>query len=144
MSVRPVAEPTYVKIGRNEKCPCGSMKKFKVCCFLLDNLKTNQTETNMTPYVKDCVEKCKSKYPKKSFLDITEYLKPDNYVKYQRRYANTNTVLIAERNHINEKVFESRINNPDSNMIFLYNGSFRTCPFDQFDGLFSSICQMFI
>jgi hypothetical protein len=31
-----VAEPRQprkrVKIGRNERCPCGSGKKFKVCC----------------------------------------------------------------------------------------------------------------
>lgn len=31
------------KVGRNEKCPCGSGKKFKKCCL---NNQTNQSKTN--------------------------------------------------------------------------------------------------
>ncbi|MBN2093729.1 SEC-C domain-containing protein [candidate division KSB1 bacterium] len=32
-----------IKIQRNEKCPCGSGKKFKKCCFL-DNFKNSEIE----------------------------------------------------------------------------------------------------
>ncbi|MFB7160464.1 SEC-C domain-containing protein [Lysinibacillus sp. NPDC056232] len=34
-----------MKIERNEKCPCGSGKKFKHCC--IDNLKYTQTQSNL-------------------------------------------------------------------------------------------------
>lgn len=33
------------KIGRNEKCPCGSGKKYKHCCFQKENTHTNNNRT---------------------------------------------------------------------------------------------------
>lgn len=37
-----------VKIGRNEKCPCRSGKKFKHCCALSDSLQGRQQSVNVT------------------------------------------------------------------------------------------------
>ncbi len=39
---------TKIKIGRNEPCPCGSGKKYKKCCMLVQNIdisrKTKQND----------------------------------------------------------------------------------------------------
>ena len=35
---------SYIKIGRNAKCPCGSGKKFKKCC--LDKINTGEFDVS--------------------------------------------------------------------------------------------------
>jgi hypothetical protein len=37
-----------VKIGRNEKCPCGSGKKYKYCCYSKDSNKKETPEIDET------------------------------------------------------------------------------------------------
>ena len=34
LKARPKPEPEPEKPGRNDPCPCGSEKKYKVCCYL--------------------------------------------------------------------------------------------------------------
>jgi hypothetical protein len=34
--------PQKVQVGRNDPCPCGSGKKYKKCCALIDDAKTSQ------------------------------------------------------------------------------------------------------
>ena len=37
----------YVKIGRNDKCPCGSGKKYKNCCLSTGQYEKNHELTNI-------------------------------------------------------------------------------------------------
>ena len=37
------------KIGRNDPCPCGSMKKYKKCCIDKDTSQEVETNTFLQP-----------------------------------------------------------------------------------------------
>jgi len=40
-----------MKIGRNEKCPCGSEKKYKNCCLRKDEVIAENIKENKEIYV---------------------------------------------------------------------------------------------
>ena len=42
-----------VKIGRNDPCPCGSGKKYKKCCFMLDQIRERDKQSKISGRVLD-------------------------------------------------------------------------------------------
>ena len=53
---------------------------------------------------------------------------------------NENTIMIAEKTFKSEVVFFSRVDhNPNTNIIIMYKGSYRTFPYDKFLLMLNSI-----
>jgi hypothetical protein len=118
------------KIGRNDKCNCGSGKKYKKCC---ENL---MRETKYTIGQSISSDKCKnlleyfnnlSKYSNYRFIDITEHLTPESYRDYQIKNYNNNIVMIAEKKENNAGVFLERDKDDwkTNDIILMHGGSYR-------------------
>mgnify|MGYP000435018705 CR=1 FL=1 len=99
------------------------------------NSRTNST-TKETKYtigqdesseiIKDVIKQIQEKRPAYRVIDITNVLNPDTYVEYQKANYFTNIVMVAERIESNDKVFISRTNSEKSNIMVMYQGSYRT------------------
>jgi hypothetical protein len=118
------------KIGRNDKCACGSGKKYKKCC------ETLMRETKYTLGQSISSEKCNevlnyfhsnSKYTEYRFIDITDDLTPESYREYQIKNYNNNIVMIAERKENNMGVFLERDKDEwqTNDIILMCRGSYR-------------------
>ena len=133
-----------IKIKRNEKCPCGSLKKYKMCCIDNKNNRNKYTEgqpvhTTQIQHVMDTLKlQLLSTY---NIIDITDDLSDENsYRDYQLYNMNENTIMIAEKTFKSEVIFFSRVDhNPNTNIIIMYKGSYRTFPYDKFLLMLNSI-----
>jgi hypothetical protein len=76
-----------------------------------------------------------------NIIDITDDLSDENsYRDYQLYNMNENTIMIAEKTFKSEVVFFSRVDaNPNTNIIIMYKGSYRTFPYDKFLLMLNSI-----
>lgn len=115
------------KIGRNDKCNCGSGIKFKKCC----EPKTRETKfTTGQPYssqkIIELVKVLQNEYPKFRFIDISDDLTDENYREYQIRNYNTNIVMVAEKKLKNSLVFVEREDSTANDIIVMHRGSYRT------------------
>lgn len=136
-----------VKLGRNDKCMCGSGKKYKNCC--LDKTEQDQVSKYITgqSVSSDKLSKIKQQFeklhPDNVFIDITNEMVSDEvYKQYQLHNFNSNIVMLAERTLANESVFATRINDPDSDIMFMYHGSYRTLYHGRIDYFTKSISLM--
>lgn len=120
------------RIGRNDKCPCGSEKKYKQCCLIkeeelkkkeLDNY-TNGQETS-TEYVNLIMEYLRGEYTDHKIIDITDDISKDKYRPYQIKNYTSKIIMVAEKTEKNKDVFEGR-GPTDNDIIIMYRGSFRT------------------
>jgi hypothetical protein len=144
-------QPTRIipKQGRNEMCACNSGKKYKKCC---ESLKPDKIVTKTTKYqtgqlessenITECLEILRDAYPNYKYIDITNDLTQNTYKDYQLRNMNSNIVMLAERTLLNESVFKSRVNSPDSNLMVMYHGSFRTFDSDMIYNYLASLKTM--
>jgi len=131
------------KRGRNDKCICGSGKKYKKCCMEY----TQQTKYNTGQ--EDCSDlllpiwiRLKEELTEHVVINITDDLTVDTYREYQIRNMRGNVVMIAEKTDKNKDVFSSRINQEDSNIMVMYHGSYRTFSSDTFESILQSILAL--
>lgn len=137
-----------MKQGRNEKCNCGSGKKFKSCCLSKleerkkeEEAKYDNGHNDSSDKLTICAEYFREEYSDHKTIDISNYLTSDNYRNFQIRNYNKNVIMVAEKNDSNKTVFASR--GPDTNdIIIMYRGSYRTCRMDEFDKYVESIDEM--
>ena len=137
------------KIGRNDKCFCGSGKKYKVCCLSkAEEMKrkelekyTNGQEGEPSEYTKICMEYLMEEYPDHKVINITNDLRSSNYRNYHVTNYTEKVLMVAERTPENNEVFVSR-GGPECNMIVMYRGSYRSFPIDQMDQVTESIDKM--
>ena len=98
-----------LKLGRNDKCHCGSGKKFKKCCDPTGKeTKFTLGHENSSKRILDLVEVLQKKFVNYRFIDITDDLNENNYREYQLKNYNTNIVMIAEKKLKNILVFIER------------------------------------
>lgn len=136
------------KIGRNDKCPCGSKKKYKICCIVKDeNIKKQQQDQLdeghiiSSENIKDCQECLLELYPTHKIIDISNILTSQNYTIYQKRHYYNKIIMLAERNENNNEVFKSR--GPDNvNIMVLHQGSYRCFDFNDLDLALDEIVAM--
>jgi len=76
--------------------------------------------------IKDVIKQLQGKRPAYRVIDITNILNPDTYMEYQKANYFTNIIMVAERTETNEKVFAPRSNSNKSNVMVMYQGSYRT------------------
>ncbi len=114
------------KIGRNDKCTCGSGKKYKKCCEL--NL-TNAyciSDSEMSDTLKNIIEYLQKLNPRLNYINITNQLTVDTYRDYQIKNINTNIVMIAEKTHNNQLVFFDKEESSDIDILLMYHGGYRS------------------
>lgn len=120
------------KIGRNDKCPCESGKKYKVCCLSKDEVEKKKAKAvfvdgqeEHTEYVDIMMEYFKEEYKDHKVIDISNYLNDDTYTKFQQANYFYKTIMIAQKNEQNQSVFNGR-GHYSNDMIIMYRGSYRT------------------
>lgn len=116
-----------VKLGRNDKCYCGSAKKYKACCMNASASKYITGQINSSPKVIQMMEMFREMHPNHVFIDITDDMTSDQvYRDYQLHNIQSNIVMVAERREHNETVFASRIQDPEADIMFMFHGAYRT------------------
>lgn len=114
-------------VGRNDTCPCKSGKKYKKCCQL--NNSNNIVECDLSKcsdILRPCIEIVTAEFPNHTIIDITSELNNNTYRPLQTKYYSSNVIMMAEKTDTNESVFATRVNSSESNIMFLYHGSYRT------------------
>jgi hypothetical protein len=136
------------KIGRNDKCPCKSGKKYKQCCFInLINAKREESDRfdeghrNSTEHVELVMEFLKDEYKNHKVIDITNYLNNQTYKPYQIRHYTNRVIMVAEKCDSNKEVFLER-GQPDNDMMVMYRGSYRTFRKNELAQVYESIDKM--
>lgn len=132
------------KQGVNEKCNCGSGLKYKKCCMILtiDPPKYRLGQQSSSAKILNCMTLFSSLYPDHKMIDITDDLSVDTYRDYQLKNYTSNIVMFAEKTATNNSVFETRINNSNSDIIVMYHGAYRTFDFEQLDMVIHSVGAM--
>jgi len=146
------------RIGRNDKCLCKSGKKYKKCCELKNiETKINITKSSNNKYklsestlienassetIGELIKELKERYPKYIISDISNDINKDNYKNYQIANFNDKVIMLAEKNDLNQSVFNGRVNDLDSDIIVMYHGSYRTFTSYNYDIYIDSIFMM--
>lgn len=112
------------KIQRNEKCVCGSGKKYKVCCFNLElSLEYSKNSPESSKIIKIYDDYLKKKFAGYDIIDISYKLESKNYKNYQINNFTKKIIMIAERNEKNKEVFIER-NSLNGNIIIMHHGAY--------------------
>ena len=116
------------KIKPNDKCPCHSNLKYKKCCattITIDPKYINGQEVSHETILL-VMDVLKERFKEFKFIDITNDLTDITYKEYQLKNFNTNIVMVAMKTIENTIVFIPRIDNDDSDIMVMHNGSYRT------------------
>ena len=116
------------KPGRNDKCPCGSNKKYKLCCINKpsdEDLKyLNGHEISSENLIK-VSEKLKEDYPDFKVIDVTNFIEESNYRQFQTKNFYDKTLMILEKNDKNKQMFKKRVPDNDKlDIMVLYHGAY--------------------
>ena len=115
-----------------------------------------QFRTNQEPYetkyttgqvksselIKNVIEKIQEKRPSHRIIDISNMLNINSYVEYQKANYFTNIVMVVERNSANESVFDPRSNSEKSNVMVMYQGSYRTFNYELMNLVIDSVVEI--
>ena len=120
-----------VKLGRNDKCPCQSGKKYKKCCLIKDQQdkliiasQFSDGHELSSDNVKKVHEYLVEEYKDHKVIDVTNILNDDTYKPMQTANYNKSVIMIAERNNTNENIFSSR--GPENvNLMVMYRGAYQ-------------------
>lgn len=121
------------KLGRNDKCHCGSGKKYKKCCFLVDQEKKQESAKNMddlfknghkiTEEVKDMYEYFTTEYPDFKVIDVTNIVVgKGSYKKILTKHYHNNTIMLVARNEKNDRIFKDR-GSSWTNLMVMFKGA---------------------
>lgn len=142
------------KLGMNDLCFCGSKKKYKKCCLSsmrtleLDKInKFNNGHKYSSENMTLCAEYFAEIYPDHKVIDISNYLTIDTYKPYQINHYTNKTIMLVERNSVNQYVFDSKGISLTSegkpiDMMMMYRGSYRLFSFDDILNITDSIDKM--
>ncbi len=136
------------KVGRNEKCPCASGKKYKACCLEKDAQKRSEEmemlqngQPDSTDDTKICMEYLSEEYPDHKVIDISNLLTLETYRKFQVANYNNKTLMVAQKNETNQEVFKPR-GDPSCDMMIMYRGSYRAFSLDNLVQAAESVDKM--
>jgi len=124
------------KIGRNDKCPCGSTKKYKVCCFGKDQHESkhpfslgHETESEKLLDVRNNLSE---KYTDHKVIDVTNLLNEKTYEPIQLCNFQKKIIMVAERTENNDAVFAARERvEKEVDILVLYHGAYTTFNYEK-------------
>ena len=131
-----------VKIRRNDKCHCGSGKKYKKCCLQKDEIEKSENKIDInelykngheiTPDVKAMYDYFSQEYDDGSttrkgdafkIIDVSNVIAgKGSYKTLQTMHYDKNTIMLAARNEINDKIFQSK-GDAGTNWMVLFQGA---------------------
>lgn len=136
------------KVGRNEKCPCSSGKKYKICCLEKDTQKKTEElymlqngQPDSTDDTKICMEYLSEEYSDHKVIDISNLLTLDTYRKFQVANYSNKTLMVAQKNESNHEVFVTR-GDSSCDMMIMYRGSYRSFRLDDLVQAAESVDKM--
>jgi len=109
------------KLGRNDKCLCGSNKKYKICCLF--GPKYDSNNPNESSFISPYIELIQNDHPNHKVIDISHVLDSSNYMTYLKYNYNRSNILIAEKTTKNQSIFVER-KSPKSDIIIMYRGGY--------------------
>ena len=131
-----------IKVKRNDKCICGSGKKFKVCCFkLIIPLDYSENNPNSSQFIIKFIDYLKRRFKKHNIIDISHNLKPENYMKYLRNNFGIKTIMIAEKTKKNSNVFINK-GSLNGNVIVMFKGAYVCFESDEFESAKNAIKKL--
>lgn len=121
------------KIGRNDKCHCGSMKKYKVCCLSDDARIQQETKVDMSKWydegheitqeVQQMYDYFNEKYPSMKIIDVSNVIVgKGSYTTLLTKHYDLNTIMLGARNEKNDKIFESK-GDDSTNLMVMFRGA---------------------
>ena len=125
------------KMGRNDKCTCNSGKKYKNCCLNRVPLKTTWVIDPLT----QCFEYLMQAYPKMFLINISNQLRLDGNEQYIQKGREGRTIMIAEKNELNNWVFEKK-DYSDKDIMIVFNEKFYAYNKNDFDETKRSITEL--
>jgi hypothetical protein len=136
------------KLGRNDKCYCGSEKKYKNCCLNNDNTnkqkeidKYENGHAPNTENMKIVHEFMSLKYDDHKVIDISDYINPQNYKIFQNKHFREKTIMIVGKTWTNGALFQVKgMENTD--VMIMYRGSYRAFNFNNLLQVEQSIDNM--
>jgi len=140
------------KIGRNDRCPCNSNKKYKVCCLprleaakKMESAKFTDGHGCRTETASAAFEYLQEEFPNFKIIDISDYLDADNYKNFQTVNYYSNILILAERNKKNDQIFADRVprgREDTADMMVMHHGAYRCFEFDNIELAVTDIEQM--
>ena len=136
------------KLGRNDKCLCGSGKKYKICC--LDKVEQEKKEMAArfedghelsSDNIKMVHEYLSQEYQDHKVIDVSNILTDEMYKPMQTKNYMSDIIMLAERNETNESVFASRAPN-NVNIMVLYRGAYQSFEDTNFEAAKSKVDEM--
>jgi hypothetical protein len=148
------------KMGRNDKCSCGSKKKYKKCCQgrTPTQIRENQrlAQHNAFTYGHEmkgekvlAINKWLTSLPKYKninlrSIEISDFLTPFNFQAIQMKHYFADygyTVVVAERAPYSELVFMTR-NQKEADVILMFRGVYIMFDFKDFEAMKGRIQNM--
>jgi hypothetical protein len=128
------------KIKPNEQCLCLSGKKYKKCCQTKDIINKNlqldeinklekiylngqEEHSNKINY---CLKYYSELFPNCKIIDLSSYITNINYKQILTLNYYKNTIIIIEKNNINEELFYEKSPLMQNDILFIYKGSYKT------------------
>ncbi len=148
----------FDKVGRNDKCCCGSNKKFKQCCLsTLEQQKERYGTVLRTAYERghtissDAVQqifdwlKCDCcEYKNFNLIDVTKILNVETYRPIQETHLESkfgHTIIVAERTPASDLVFSKR-STVHADMMIMFRGCYEVFPHESLKEMKSVVLKM--
>lgn len=127
------------KIRRNDKCHCGSGRKYKVCCLngdrdrkIEEDDKLKNGHEPVSENIRSCMDHLETQFSGHRAVDISNYLDETNYETYQIKNFRNYVFMVAEKNETNKEVFRTR-GPEECNIMVMYRGAYRCFDFKNFE-----------
>lgn len=117
-----------IKQGPNDKCLCGSNKKYKKCCFVKNEAARIENDVyEESKMLLESIDILQQNFPNITFQNVSEKLNAKSYKPLQiQNFSRGANCMVAERCKVNEKVFKERDTNDDEyDLLLMYKGAYR-------------------
>ncbi len=111
----------------NEPCYCQSGKKYKKCCFQLDEAKRVEETVYMeSEMMAKSLALLQENFPDLKFKNVSDKLSHSTYRQLQLNHMSGHTCIVAEKTKWSDKVFSDRDKEKeDYDLLVMYNGAYR-------------------
>lgn len=113
------------RIGRNDLCPCNSLKKYKKCCFLKPQFNYEIGQEVSTEHIIKLKDLLIKKFTKHKIIDISNTINNNNYINYLKKNYYNKIIMLVQRNDYNNDIFIDKIHNNLDDIMILYKGGYR-------------------
>ena len=123
-----------LKIGVNDICPCGSLKKYKKCCKNEDvqiklekNIELDQLSMTGHPVSDDLIQKFIDMFKNKNIeaIDVTNFLTSHTFARIQLNNKTRHVLVISKKHEENKFVFDTLKCDPSDDFLVMFKNEYR-------------------